>query len=59
MAKSNHPEAACDREFFRNIGFALLTLTLLAGSITLKLTLNSDALMAVNVATNTNTEIID
>lgn len=59
MAKSNLSEAALDTEFFRYIGCALLALTLLAGSITVNLTLNSDALMPVKIATNANTEAVN
>ena len=52
MTKPNHTDAAFDLGFFRNIGFALLALTVLAGSITLNMTLNRDLLVPVEIATN-------
>jgi hypothetical protein len=52
MPKSDSRAAAFDIGFFRNIGIALLALTLLTGSITLNLTLNSDLFLPVKIETN-------
>jgi len=52
MPNPNRPAAAFDIGFFRCIGFALLALTVLAGSITLDMTFKRDTLVAVEIAMN-------